>query len=208
LMVDYPARVRCAPELTRLADGRDWLEAADTALSVIRPPSARELDDLNSAVSGLRTSTSRYRRQGTNHEQLDRLVADIRAAAEAVARLTRCPICGGRGNGPERRLTRRAEETFRCTCPCGSAWETRRCRSCGKKYPVLTIPELTDEVGGDGDHLDRVFGQDLLAMPCWMKAGAFVCTRCGHCPEAETAHSHGCTRCTSGATPAPINQPG
>lgn len=196
-LLDYPARVVCPTNLAaRLALQTPWIEAGAKEVGVLRPPRPSELEDMQTLVAELCRSTPV--RQGSTPPDHTRITADLAAAVRRLERLTICPVCSRRADRPDRAFDPRADETYRCECACGSAWELRRCQDarCGVRYPVLIAAGLAEKCGGDDDYLDRVFSQDLLAAPCWTSARAYICPACRYCPEgAASGIRMECVRC-------------
>ena len=89
------------------------------------------------------------------------------------------------------------DRTYGCdACQrCGARWEIRRCKSCDEHFPVLRPDPMPRPGDLDGDALDRVFGSELLAAPCWLRPSACVCPSCGMCAEAAAGNANGCGRC-------------
>jgi hypothetical protein len=202
-LCDYPVPVLepCADSIAQVLAGRfNWLAAGANQVLVVRPPWPRELTAARSAINELRTTTERSRQRGDNREHLERLWNELRIAAERIRRLTTCPVCGQPAARPEHALQQRNANTYHCECECGTAWETRRCTGCKEFYLVLLAAGRSEETGGDGDRLDRVFAQDLMAVPCWVRARSYLCPQCGHCSEADNVtNDQSCVRCVARA---------
>ena len=195
---EYPPAVPCAVEgVAALVAPLDWVVLEAGTLIVRRPPASGELDKLSSNLTEVRSKAPRPRQREREREQLIQLQSDLREACDDITRLTICPVCLWKPPKPELVMQTRDHHTYRCDCGrCGSSWEIRRSTSCPHRYAVLTAAGLEDNLGGDGDHLDLVFAQDLLAAPCWMRARVYVCPHCGKCPESDApAMSSACNRC-------------
>ena len=165
---------------------------------MLRPPRPQELAEAESALAKIRTAAVHPRQRQRHRERVADLVADLRAACDDLAKLTICPVCQRAAAQPDRAMKLRDDLTYRCACEwCHSSWETRLCH-CGNRYPVLLAAGLADNVGGDGDHLDRVFAQDLLATPCWVRARSHICPACGRCSKSDAPEVvAACQRCPS-----------
>ncbi|MEV0328958.1 hypothetical protein AB0H63_21280 [Micromonospora echinospora] len=192
----YPPVVACTDEEGQaIVRNTSWLAVAPEGLRGVRPPADHELAAVRTATLALREETSRLRRRGANVERVEQLWHSLDRAAGYLTGLTWCPVCDKPAARPERRLQPRPDGTYRCECEsCGSAWESRLCRACRNTYPVL-IPMQQASTGGYGDHLDRVFGAELLASPCWIRDRVFICPRCTTCAERESERSVSCDRC-------------
>ncbi|MEU6730459.1 hypothetical protein ABZ917_42710 [Nonomuraea wenchangensis] len=188
IMLAYPARVTCRIAGAGALAGRfPWLTWRDGQLIVTCPPADHELARLTSALTDLRTRTDAARQQGDNAGELNRLRSDLLAAADQIISLSLCPFCGRRATT----FVPRDPDTYWCRCSCSTTWEIRRCPSCRRNYPVMTVPTLADRTGGDGDLLDEEFSQEVLAVPCWQNARSYVCPFCDHCPKSAA-----CDRCS------------
>lgn len=192
IMLDYPARVSC-----RLVGAEDlpahfdWLVWRDGHLLVTRPPAAHEMANLGPTLARLRIRGDAARQQADNEGELNRLHAALCRAVDRMTALLCCPIY--LSHGPSGEFIARANATYRCRCPhCATVWEIRQCSSCQRRYPVLIVDSLARHPGGNGDLLDERFSQDLLAVPCWLNSRDYVCSFCGHCPEAARG---ACERC-------------
>jgi hypothetical protein len=198
----YPPVVACGEEEARaVARTAGWLAAAPEGLRVIRPPADHERVASRAATLALREGTSRLLRRGANAERVERLWQDLERGADHLTGLTWCPVCNKPAARPERGLQPRPDGTYRCECDsCGSAWESRLCRACEATYPVL-IPAGQAGTGGYGDHLDRIFGAEIMAGPCWIRDRVFICPHCTTCAERVSDRPLPCTRCDSGSPP-------
>lgn len=195
---EYPPAVPYAVKgLSALVTRFDWVALEAGTLMVLRPPRHSELDQLASNLADVRSRATHPRQRELEREQRIRLLSGLRAACEQIDRLTICPVCLWKPAKPELAMKLRDDRTYRCACErCGSSWEIRQCANCPGRYAVLTAAGLEDNLGGDGDHLDRVFAQDLLAAPCWMRARVYICPHCGRCPESDAAATQSaCNRC-------------
>lgn len=192
-LLEYPVRVPCPRAFVPiLAEQLDWVEAGEDELVVTRLPTATRFAALPVVIDGLRTRTDRFRQRGDNSAEVRRLSDDLHRAVAALTRIARCPTCRHESDRPDLVLKPR-DVGYRCTCEnCGSVWEVRQCVECRERYPVLTPAGSAERTGGDGDHLDRVFSHDLLAVPCWKRPRGYLCPACDRCGERGRA---GCARC-------------
>lgn len=195
----YPAVVpdaRKASEVLRDLFG-DWLEWHEPtrSLRVLRRPKPAEAkawdERIHKTRSALETKGKRHQDELEHWLELDRR---IKAAAGHLAVFLACPVC--REEAPDDAgLVRQGERGFKVTCwNCSTVWGTQTCAACRGDYAVL-LPggwRPSPEAKTPG-WLDRVFGKDILASPCWAEnAGkAFICSNCGHCG----GNSERCGRC-------------
>lgn len=113
---------------------------------------------------------------------------DLVRTESAVDRWMRCPVCGSvDGNDFQPRPAAGPVWTqwaWWCCCrSCGAGWGLRLCNDCEHTYPVIQprVPcHLPEHESPTPAWLDRTFGRDLWAEPCW-KAGATDTFRCAHC---------------------------
>lgn len=121
---------------------------------------------------------------------------ELARAAEDLAPLADCPVCGK--NARERfesRVSPGSPATWTCRCDgCSSQWGTRVCGECREAFPVLAPGGARPHPGGESppaDWIDRNFGRDLWAVPCWRpdRPDTFRCSRCSKCPGG------GCSFC-------------
>ena len=182
----YPPRVPCDVEgVAPVAEAARWLAASPGELTVLRPPRPQELAETVSALAKIRTAAVHPRQRQRHSERVADLVAGLQVACDDLAKLTTCPVCQRAAAQPDRAMKLRDNLTYQCDCEwCHTSWETRLCR-CGNRYLVLQAAGLENNVGGDGDHLDRVFAQDLLATPCWVRTRSHICPACGRCSKSD-----------------------
>jgi hypothetical protein len=176
----------------------DWMPRAERGLAVIRPPSPAEEDRAMAALGGLRARARGQAHLRGELQPLDGLEAEVRAAADKTEGFTTCPVCRQERSDPWRALHPRPDDgTYSCDAcqSCGARWEIRRCKFCDEHFPVLRPDPMPKPGDLDGDELDRVFGSELLAAPCWLRPSACVCPSCGTCAEAAVGNANGCGRC-------------
>jgi hypothetical protein len=193
----YPIHVDAA---TSHADAltADWLPRVERGLAVLSPPSPAEEERAMTALGGLRARARGQAHLRGELQPLNRLEAEVRAAADKTSGFTACPVCRQERSDPWRALHPRPDDgTYGCdACQrCGARWEIRRCKSCDEHFPVLRPDPMTRPGDLDGDVLDSVFGSELLAAPCWLRPSACVCPFCGTCAEAAAGNANGCGRC-------------
>ncbi len=202
---DYPVMLSCSQYHARVAaqGAANWISARTGGLAVIRPPGP---GDYEAAFTRLQQARKRaegdLNRRG-EAEPLAALASALPAAAEHVADFATCPVCHYGRPDAWRSMHPRSGDTYACACTripdqCGTRWELRSCsvRTCGQKFPVLIPKQEAEPAELDGDALDRKFGSQLTAAPCWLRPTVFICTSCGTCGEAFAGKGQACRRCT------------
>lgn len=136
--------------------------------------------------------------------ELSRLGASLEAAARATQPLWECPICRASGEGRVRMDVRDAGG-FGCRCGnCDARWGTDQCGNCQRLYPVVRPPVEHPEIRDDLTWIDRSYGGDVAAEPCWMAPhpSRYTCPACGVCSASERDREQ-CVRCIQG----PLTRP-
>lgn len=128
---------------------------------------------------------------------VSKIVDSFERAASMVNSLLSCPVCFSRAD--TRRLQRDGD-VFTVECQsCGTRWGHERCGNCQSRIPIIE-PErelLNPDIKGVG-WVERIFGQDALASPCWSRTAAnrYICPMCRACPLAAELTGRSCLRCT------------
>ncbi|ASW55775.1 hypothetical protein [Plantactinospora sp. KBS50] len=190
----YPYAVPCgATTAGDVVSDIPWLAAAADGIAVTRVPGPHELVSARMHLMAIQRGTARFRRLGSNESELENLWDGIEQAVERTVELTRCPRCNARPEQPERALRPRAENCFHVSCTsCGAAWESRRCRTCTRSYPVLDTAGESPKTP-DGDCIDQWYGTDLLVARCMTRSRVFICPWCATC--ANVRSDKNCPRC-------------
>ena len=148
------------------------------------------------------SAPAHFMQRGDNAALIERLRAELDAAAGNMAELARCPLCRTSSVDPSRTFQPRDNGTFRSRCDfCEASWELRRCAR-GHAYPVLYGKRSGDEIDDspdleiDGDVIDRQFGSETLSARCWVRSAVAYCPHCGECSEARARKDLRCRRCT------------
>jgi hypothetical protein len=219
---DYPTPLASSERRIprRLLDELAKSDVADSGLSPIfhrssvdqlairRPLTHSEAARLTGLVRSL---SERARRPGWERDvsaDIALLEGDVLAASSAVEDLLTCPSCHRATDSS--RVARRGI-VLSITCPsCGTRWGHETCGNCQSRIPVIE-PErelVSPEVSGPG-WVERVFGQEALASPCWARnvPGRYVCPACRICSESSTPAGKDCPRC-NGSAPDDANGPG
>ncbi|MBD2359759.1 hypothetical protein H6G36_00855 [Anabaena minutissima FACHB-250] len=159
-----------------------WLEKGNTTnqFRVLRQPLPQEVQNfrthLEQKITAAKAQGSKSRGEVSELEKLQYLPHHCQ---ELIQPLQVCPVCYSMGS-----LTAQLDsQCFRGEChECGSSWGTRGCGSCGQRYPFIQLPGIENQSHSNSS-LDRTFGRDVLAIPCWSQHGqtAFTCTHCSKC---------------------------
>lgn len=209
-ILDYPAEVRIAGERVprRLIEhvmnadlGQRGLSplfhrSGADALAVRRPLTMREQSALDVLCRHLADRAKTPGRERDMATQIGSLGGAILAAATSLTPLLICPLCHAQADTSQ---VGRDGDVFAVTCrSCEARWGHERCGSCGDRVPIIE-PEHgvpNPEVTGPG-WVERVYGQDALASPCWARtvAGRYVCTECRSCSLEGTPEGANCARC-------------
>lgn len=173
------------------------LHRTGNKLALRRPLTAGERTRLNTVVKSLRAAASRgtgwQRDHGTHISQV---LASFDRATMLLAPVLSCPVCSV--SADTRRLQRNGD-IFTVECQsCGTRWGHERCGSCHSRIPVIEPEQelLNPDVEGPG-WVERIFGQDALASPCWSRTAVkrYICPACRVCPLATEPAGSTCLRC-------------
>lgn len=206
----YPVSLPASQEQALVAaEGTSWLAVRPGEFVIVRPPQPGECAAATARLRLASSQASRNVGQVGQATPLEALAATLPPAAERAAGFATCPVCQYRRPDPWRSLRpRTGGTTYACSCDqCKARWELRPC-ACGESFPVV-IPKQGTEPGGlDGDALDRRFGSQLTAAPCWLRPSVFICTSCGMCSEANKNKGATCGRCQrrDGQAPNPTGR--
>jgi hypothetical protein len=209
-LLDYPAEVRLKGEriprrlidhlldadLTQGGLSPLFNRAGPDAIAIRRPLTSSERSSLDALVRQL---TARTKSPGWERDfvrEIGGLVSAIEQAAESIVPLLTCPLC--RAHAVTSQVTR-AGDVFSLTCRrCGTRWGHERCGACRTRIPIIE-PERelrNPEVVGPG-WVERIYGQDALASPCWARTvPRYVCMKCGSC-SASANEGANCVRCST-----------
>lgn len=173
----YPPEI-AAPYPISLSPTKRYKSRGARKLVLLQRPGLAERDELAKLLE--QRGPGRQRSQPTRSDT-STISAAIESAAQVFDLLETCPICR-RANTE---LQPRDQDTFLCHCTaCRTEWGTRRCRSCGEKYPILW-PRRAVVDARDGDHLDLSIGADILTVPCTdsdtTEGNRFRCPWCTYC---------------------------
>lgn len=166
-------------------------------LAVRRPMTASERTRLDSIVRQLADRSKSHGWERDFVREIGGLSSAVEDAASSIAQLLGCPLCWLTANTSE---VKRDGDVFSITCrSCGCRWGLEKCGNCRARIPIIEPARdlMNPEVRGPG-WVERIYGQDALASPCWARTvpGKYVCAECGACAESYTASAH-CLRCTT-----------
>lgn len=186
---------------------RDWLRHDGNHLVALRVPTDDESSEALSwaAAKARELDTQAQRAKAAKQafavapgEAVVAFKQFVVRAAEALAGMDCCPVCGGQGVVEPRpgRRSDGSDATWWAFCgSCGSEWGTRPCTRCGNRYRAL-LPQVgldlavAAQSARDIDWPDKVLGRDVWAQPCPQRPGEqFRCPTCGQCGSAT------CTQC-------------
>ncbi|MGK4591674.1 DUF2357 domain-containing protein [Amycolatopsis sp. w19] len=175
----YPPEIHVT--FPKYISSTQWYEKRSVrTLAVLRRPSVAEKEELINILEQQRPGQK-------NLESVQSGISTVSAIIDSAIRvfglLETCPICR-RANAE---FQPRDQDTFLCRCAaCRTEWGTRRCHSCGERYPILW-PHRAVVDAQDGDNLDLSIGADILTVPCADSTTAagthFRCPWCTSCPE-------------------------
>ncbi|MGV0741024.1 hypothetical protein [Mycolicibacterium sp. XJ870] len=174
--------------------------ASPDKLALRRPLAPSERTTLNNAIRQLKD-----RAKSTGWEKdfvgpIGVLSSAIEDASESLVPLLNCPSCQQRADTSE---VKREGDVFSLLCrSCGCRWGLERCGVCRARIPIIEPErELRNPEVREPGWVERTYGQDALASPCWAMTvtGKYVCTECGSCSESSTASAE-CQRCNTVST--------
>ncbi|WP_159599061.1 hypothetical protein [Agromyces humi] len=165
-------------------------------LRLRRPLVAAEQARLTGVVGDLTAATRSTGWQRDLGPSISLLQAAFDSASTQLAPLLGCPVCSAVA---EPRQFTRDGDVFLIECrSCSTRWGHERCGNCQARIPIVEPSQelLNPEVAGPG-WVERVFGQEALASPCWARKAAnrYICPECRVCPLKTDALGSECGRC-------------
>ncbi|GAA0985090.1 hypothetical protein ENKNEFLB_01561 [Nocardioides aquaticus] len=133
---------------------------------------------------------------------LERTPDLIAAAGEVADRLMVCPACGQRADIVAMGRGRVGNLLFVTCDSCGARWGHHRCGACQGRIPFMAPTRHAPRRAPEGPGwVERTYGQDALASPCWRDGEVesdYVCPHCGSCGGSIKSPSRECSRCAPG----------
>lgn len=202
LLPRYPPRLEVARPLLeevarqQLRWSRVEGQGLNRVLLMVVPPTAREVDEWSGVLESLAQPRGPGRKALASHEQLVQLQRVFTAARQFFTRLLRCPLC----SAPAGEFKLLDDGCYRIRCPgCETHWGLKPCSRCKTRIPFLVASGgKLEAVQRRPGWLDRVFGRDVLASPCWREGARehHICPSCRACPNEGKGQGQ-CLRCQS-----------
>jgi len=172
---------------------RRYLEReGEGVLRMVRAPRAEERT-WREFLQGLSLPAGAGRSGPPSRQEVEELTRVLAEGTRFFEQLLCCPVCPREAQD----LQRLGADCYRIQCPgCEARWGVESCGSCGERIPFLWASggRLETLQRGPG-WLDRFFGRDVLASPCWgEQSKGFICPGCRACPN-EGKDSRQCARC-------------
>ena len=171
-------------------------------LLVMRPlsPDDRRVfnSNLHSMIKKEEAKGNSSRGEVVKLRQLENLPESVDQEFES---LLTCPTCQAKysATGFDISFENIGNDCFTAHCQqCETDWGLQRCGQCQTNYPYIKLgganPEISDRSVG---WCDRVFGRDVLAMPCFDDRNLqfYICSNCGSCGNSSQSSSYSCQRC-------------
>jgi hypothetical protein len=194
---DMPPRLIEHLSAAQIAETRlsPLLHRSKGGLALRRPLTAREQASLEAVVRSMTDATRGNGWQRDYAKSIGQVLDAFHRASSYLNFLYTCPVCERK----DPRQQDREGDTFLLECPhCDTRWGHERCGNCKCRVPIIEPEQklLNPNITGPG-WVERIFGQDALASPCWSRIAAnrYICPACKKCPlEFESADS-ACVRC-------------
>ena len=172
------------------------LHRAGNDLALRRSLTPGERTRLDTTVRALTDAVRGTGWQRDHGHHISQVLESFERAAVLLDSLLSCPACSVPAD--TRRLQRDGD-IFTIECQsCGTRWGHERCGSCQSRIPIIEPEQelLSPDVKGPG-WVERIFGQDALASPCWARTAAnrYICPACRACPFATEPAGSACLRC-------------
>jgi hypothetical protein len=190
----YPVRFSSVlpHELTQRLQtiSQDWLSREKISFVFKRMPKPAEIVDFRRELTDMKSREAS--KPPANRREVLPLEKNFEDALAKLQLNARCPICGAEGLWS---IGYTDPDCFRCLCKnCNIEWGLNRCASCSKTYPFIQhemVPR--EDLCSYPEWVDRIWGMDLLAVPCERNPRRFVCASCGQCGGKDPE----CARCKS-----------
>jgi len=198
LFEKYPLRIKAHPRLLEVLEKRLFCqgETRETGfLPLVVPLRLEDVQQLRRELEDVRWPQGPGRFAPPPREALAELQEALTAGVRLFEQLRHCPVCGA-SSGTFERL---GNTSYRIQCPgCDTRWGLKPCGNCQKRMPFLSVsagqqPDTFRQLPG---WVDRVFGRDVLASPCWRERARehHICPSCRTCPN-EGKSTGRCLRC-------------
>lgn len=185
LLRNFPPKIKAPEPLARyvgLDKGGRQHESRSDHWSHMEPISSAEVVRIESLVAKLSLPEERRKVRDISDNAKSTMVENVRSAERLSSGVLTCPVCGQ----AQARFHSQGGPAYSCTCKsCEAEWGLRMCRNCHQPYPYLysaNTPASTEIVIEPG-WLDRLQGQDSIAVPCASQTASwvFVCSNCLVC---------------------------
>ncbi|MER6000869.1 hypothetical protein ABT120_20035 [Nonomuraea angiospora] len=165
-------------------------------LRLRRPLVTSEQTRLDGVVRDLTVAARGTGWQRDYGDHISQILKSFDLAATSLLPLLTCPVCSV---ASEARRLQRVDDVFVIEChSCRARWGHERCGTCQARIPIIEPEQelLNPEISGPG-WVERIFGQDALASPCWARTSGnrYICPECRVCPLATDPLGSACTRC-------------
>ncbi|MGI5154389.1 hypothetical protein [Microbispora sp. CA-102843] len=165
-------------------------------LRLRRPLVTSEQTRLDGVVRDLAVAARGTGWQRDYGDHISQILKSFDLAATSLLPLLTCPVCSV---ASEARRLQRVGDVFVIEChSCRARWGHERCGTCQARIPIIEPEQelLNPEISGPG-WVERIFGQDALASPCWARISGnrYICPECCVCPLATDSLGSTCTRC-------------
>ena len=176
----------------------DWLHYNGKFLIAFRAPTEREAAEIRNwanlnlrelDIQAQRAKAAKQACAVVPREAITTLLEFVDHAANVLASMDCCPICGEKGIIEIRpgQLSDSSDAMWWSTCQsCESNWGIRPCTKCRTHYMAL-IPKINIDIKNINslhtyNRFDKIFGRDLWVQPCLQKPSEHLrCPTCGGC---------------------------
>jgi hypothetical protein len=192
----YPVRLKIPPPLLDevATRARGAITTQPGILQLVRPLHSADVREMKPALENIRWPQGPGRFGPPPKEVLAKLQENLEVSTRFFAQLLRCPVC----TAPSGTFEPLGNTCYRIQCGgCSTRWGLKPCGSCGKRIPFLVVPaEQPDSLNHLPGWVDRLFGRDVLASPCWRENAKehHICPNCRTCPN-ERKETGQCLRC-------------
>ena len=193
-----PTRLIEALDSSRIAEGAlsPLFHSEGNSLALRRPLTASERQNLATSVRSLSEAARGSGWQRDYGVEIPQIQGSFDRATIFLNAVLICPTCSYQARAND---VKREHDIFTVKClTCGTRWGHERCGNCQNRIPFIEPAEelLNPEIKGPG-WVERIFGQDALASPCWSRteANRYICPACKECPLQGNIPASTCGRC-------------